>query len=254
MTSSSIAVASTPDGLKFAERLGATLFYLTVVEGITLTPSMRRVVLRSDALEGFTYKPGQDVMLAMSTPEGATVRRRFTIRAYDPAAKTIAVHVVTHGKGPGSRWAMNAEPGSEIEGIAPRGKVFVVPGAQVHLFVGDETFLPAAVAMIESLPASAVARIVALVASSEDERPIKSAASHATTWVHRATGGDLLAAVNDLDPSGDARAYIGGEATLVRSVKDALVARGLAADRISAKAYWRADKSNAGHGEPESIG
>ncbi len=256
MNAASLAVASTADGPKLAERLGVSLYRFQVVQGVTLTPSMRRVVLRADGLESFSYKPGQDVMLAFATAEGATVRRRFTIRAHDPAARTIAVHVVTHGNGPGSRWAMSAEPGGEIEGLCPRGKVVVVPGAAFHVFVGDETFFPASVAMIESLPEGDVARFVALVRSSEDERPIKTAASLATpSWVHRVAGGDVLAAVAAIDlPQGQGQAYVGGEARLVRAVKEALVGRGLSADRIAAKAYWRNDKSNAGHGEPESIG
>lgn len=251
----SLAIAKTADGSKLAERLGVTLFRFEVVQGITLTPSMRRVVLRADGIDSLAFKPGQDVMLAFSTDEGATVRRRFTIRAHDAAAKTIAVHVVTHGKGPGSRWAMSAEPGSEIEGLAPRGKVVVVPEAAFHVFVGDETFLPAAVAMIESLSEGVEARFLALVASSADERPIQTAASlGAPTWVHRAGGGDLVAAVASLDlPTGNGHAYVGGEATLVRGVKEALVHRGLAPERIAGKAYWRNDRSNAGHGEPEKL-
>lgn len=249
-----IAATSTPDGATFAQRLGIQLYDLEVVEGVTLTPSMRRVVLRADGLDRFSHQPGQDVMLAFASASGAIVRRRFTIRAHDAATKTIAVHVVTHGKGPGSRWALTAAPGSHIEGMAPRGKVVVVPDAAFHLFVGDETFLPASVAMIESLPQGARALFVALVGSAEDERPVRTpAALTGPVWVHRgAAASSILDAITALAlPEGAGQAYVGGEAKLVRAVKDALVRRGFAADRIASKAYWRDDQSNAKHGEPD---
>ena len=35
------------------------------------------------------------------------------------------------------------------------------------------------------------------------------------------------------------------------SPRQALVERGLAAEQLSAKAYWRAGAANADHGEPE---
>lgn len=249
------AAATTRDGATFAERLGATCFALEVVEGVSLTPSMRRVVLRADGIERLAHRPGQDVMLAFATPDGEVVRRRFTIRAHDAAAKTIAVHVVTHGKGPGSRWALEAAPGSRIEGIAPRGKVVVVPDAAFHLFVGDETFLPAAVAMTESLPEGARALLVLQVATAEDERPVTTRATlTGPTWIHRATG-SVLDAVGALPfPEGAGQAYVGGEARLVRAVKDVLVRRGFAAERIASKAYWRDDEANAKHGEPDRDG
>lgn len=248
-----LAAASTLDGAKLAERLGVALFQLEVVAGIDLTPSMRRVVLRAAGLHQLRYQPGQDIMLAFPGDNGGVVRRRFTIRAHDATLGTIAVHVVRHGKGPGSRWAMNAAPGSLVEGLGPRGKVFVVPDAPLHVFAGDETFLPAAVCMIESLPAGTRATLVALVGSREDERPINTAAElQGSVWVHRASGGDLLAALRTLSCPAQARAYVGGEASLVRSIKNGLLEQGIEAERIAAKAYWRSDQSNAGHGEPNA--
>jgi NADPH-dependent ferric siderophore reductase len=51
-------------------------------------------------------------------------------------------------------------------------------------------------------------------------------------------------------PAGHGHAYLAGEARAVLALREALAARGLAPEQISAKAYWGLGRANAAHGEP----
>jgi NADPH-dependent ferric siderophore reductase len=44
--------------------------------------------------------------------------------------------------------------------------------------------------------------------------------------------------------------YLGGEHKVVNELRRLLIERGVDADRISAKPYWRLGRANADHGEP----
>jgi NADPH-dependent ferric siderophore reductase len=237
--------------------LGVGRYDFEVAQVVDITPSMRRIVLTAAGLEDFAPAPGQDLMITVDATPGAVVRRRYTIRGYDRPNASVALHVLVHGNGPGSRWAAGASAGSRIEGIGPRGKITLASDADWHLFAGDETFVPAAYAMLEALPSGACGIGVFEVGSSVDERPLTPAivaTVEQPTWLHRGgptTIPDVLAGL--ALPEGLGQAYVGGEARLVRDVRRALLGRGFTAERIAAKAYWRADLANARHGEPDAL-
>ena len=77
------------------------------------------------------------------------------------------------------------------------------------------------------------------------------------SWLHRAggdpaSGAQLVAALAAVPlPPGTGHAYLAGELGVVAAMRQALLARGLEADQISAKPYWRVGRANAAHGEPE---
>ena len=96
---------------------------------------MQRLVLTAPELAGLQYQPGQDMMLMVAVDGDRPVRRRYTIRALDPARRLLTLDVVRHAGGPGERWVAAARPGDRIEGIGPRGKIFLAPDgglAPVH--------------------------------------------------------------------------------------------------------------------------
>jgi len=220
-----------------------------------LTPLMTRLVMGGDDLLGFEHVPGQDLMLAIPVDDG-TINRRYTIRRADPTAGTVDLDFVVHGHGPGARWATDAPIGSTITALGPRGKV--VPEADVdwHLFVCDESGWPASAAMVESLPAGGHAVVVADVAGEEEQQPLDAPADVYVSWCNRdggAPGGSeqVLAALDHLTlPDGRGHAYLSAELVVVRIVGEWLAGRGFAKDDISPKAYWRAGRANAAHGEP----
>jgi NADPH-dependent ferric siderophore reductase len=218
---------------------------------------MRRVELTGPTLGELEYQPGQDLMLRIPVPGAARpVNRRYTIRALDALAPRVTLDAVTHGDGPGSRWFAGAQPGDRLEAIGPRGNLVPVTGVDWHLFVGDESALPAMLVMAESLGVGDRALLVAEVADAVEEQPTSACSVLDLHWVHR---GDkepgrsrvLVDALEHLElPAGTGHAYLAGEARIVAWLRRLLERRGLPTERISAKRYWSAGRANAPHGEP----
>jgi NADPH-dependent ferric siderophore reductase len=220
-----------------------------------VTPHMRRIQLTGPSLEAFEYFPGQDLALGIVRDDGSIVRRRYTIRRFDPGRRLLDLEFVMHGDGPGIRWAQAARPGLSVEAIGPRGKIGLVLGAHWHLFAGDATALPGAFAMMEALPAGVRASAYLQVSDHGERQPVSGDTNKTVTWRYEsadeATNG-LVAAVSALGISPDGgHAYLAGEVALVSALKAALLAGGWTTDQVSAKAYWNRGRANAGHGEPE---
>src|ERR1700722_13631350 len=72
-----------------------------VAASTQLSPHMQRLTLTAAELDGFSYAPGQDVMLLVAAEGSRPVRRRYTIRHLDPAQRLLTLDVVLHGDGPG---------------------------------------------------------------------------------------------------------------------------------------------------------
>jgi NADPH-dependent ferric siderophore reductase len=227
---------------------------LEVVEVSDLGPRMRCIRL-AGAGASFSNQPGQDVMLVLSSGERA-LSRRYSIRRFDPRARTIELNVVAHGvHGPGAQWAASTQPGDRINGVGPRGKIFLNPTADWHLFLGDESAAAATLAMLEAIPTSASGMALLEVASPDDE--LATDAAQPVKWMHRGdkpawTSAGLVEAMQAADlPAGRGHVYINGEVQIVAAVQRAALARGLAPEQISPKAYWGRGKANANNGEPE---
>ena len=230
--------------------------HFEVLASDQISPHIQRIELTAPELAGFSYKPGQDVMLLVAADGTRPVRRRYTIRALDMAQRRLTLEIVLHGDGPGERWVRTARPGDHIEGIGPRGKVFPSPESDWHLFMGDEAAMPAILAMTESLPGDSNATIVLEIPDPEDEQDFSAAARTRVSWLHRLDGqpgepGALAAEAKEVElPPGNGHAYLLGEAKVVLRLREILAGRGLAEHRMSPKAYWGRGRANAGHGEP----
>jgi NADPH-dependent ferric siderophore reductase len=238
---------------------GVVPLELEVTESTDLGPRMRRICLGGRGLDDFSCQPGQDVMLVLGGGE-RPLSRRYSIRRFDPAAKTLELNVVAHGvHGPGAHWASSAQPGDRVNGVGPRGKIFLDPAADWHLFIGDETAAPASLSMLEALPPDMPGLAFLEVPTAEDELAMDAngSSAHHVTWLHR---GDtpaiaserMVEAINSAElPPGRGHVYIAGEVQVVMAVNRAALARGLAPDQLSPKPYWGRGKSNANNGEPE---
>ena len=227
-----------------------------VVDSARLTPHMQRLRLTAPQLDGFGYLPGQDVMLLVAAEGNRPVRRRYTIRQLDPAARLLTLDIVLHGDGPGERWVRSARSGDSIEGIGPRGKITTSATADWHLFIGDESALPATFAMTEALPPGSQATLVIEIPEEDDEQDLSCAATTRISWLHRlgAAAGDPKALAEETAevelPPGRGHAYLFGEAKVVLRLREILTERGFSPDQLSPKAYWGLGRANASHGEP----
>jgi NADPH-dependent ferric siderophore reductase len=249
-----------PETSALVARLGpdVSLWDLEVTGTKDLTPTMRRIRFTAAGLADLSYLPGQDFMLTVPA-DATSFRRRYTIRSFDRAAPSVDIDLVLHGDGPAAAWAASVQPGGRIEAIGPRGKVTVNAAADWHLFAGDDSAVPASLAMAESLPDPDRAVVVLEVDSVDDQQQVHSADGREipVRWLHRAgadpaAAGHLVAALETIDlPSGTGHAYLAGELGVVAAMRGALLARGMTPEQISAKPYWRAGRANAAHGEPE---
>jgi NADPH-dependent ferric siderophore reductase len=238
---------------------GVRALELEVVEVGDLGRRMRRLVLAGAGLDGFTAEPGQDVMLVLGGNSDRPLSRRYTIRRHDSGTKTLELNIVAHGiHGPGAEWAASTRVGDRVNGVGPRGKIFINAQADWHLFLGDETAAPGYLAMLEALSSGVPGSAYLEVTAAEDELPTSASGKHEVLWLHRgvevpawsSTG--LRKAVESLQvPSGRGHVYVAGEVQMVAALREALVARGLVPEQLSPKAYWGRAKANANNGEPE---
>jgi NADPH-dependent ferric siderophore reductase len=235
---------------------GTVRMRLEVVDNTQLTPHMQRLVLTTPELADLTYRPGQDVMLLVAVDGNRPVRRRYTIRDLDTTRRLLTLDIVRHGDGPGERWVRSAQPGDTIEGIAPRGKIFVAGEADWHLFAADESGLAAVFAMARSLLPGRPATAFLEVPEPADEHQPNLPAGTSLSWLPREgrPAGDpaaLAAALQTAElPPGTGHFYLFGEARVVLALREVLAARGVPGEQVSAKAYWGRGKANAQHGEP----
>ena len=238
-----------------------------VVTTERLTPGLVRVVLEGGDLAGLVMPDATDAYVnAAFPPPGASyagvfdpetlrdshpreewpARRRYTVRAWDPARHRLTVDFVVHGdSGVAGPWAANARPGDPLVFTGPNGGYRPDPAADWHLMVGDESALPAIAASLEVLPAGARA-VVRLVCDGPDhELELETAAALDLQWRHRrgdAGDVDLLAeAVRDLDfGPGRPFGFVHGEADEIRAVRRHLLhERGLSRRDLSCSPYWR---------------
>lgn len=234
-----------------------------------LTPGMIRVVAGGDDLADFPDTPYTDRYVkivfplpGVSYPEPfdmATIRaelprhqwpalRTYTVRALDHAAGELTIDFVVHGdRGLAGPWAMAARPGDTLRVLGPGGAYFPDPDADWHLFVGDESALPATVAAAGRLPAGVPALAVFEVAGPEEQQELPGVDQR---WLHRdpARPEQLLDALRAAGfPAGRVHAFVHGEAGLVRAVRRHLLAeRGVARSALSVSGYWRLGRDEDG--------
>jgi NADPH-dependent ferric siderophore reductase len=249
-------IAATQVPQSFVAR-GVQTWPLAVVEVRDLARAMRRVSLGGEALRSFAYEAGNDVMVPLAEDGGPTVCRRYTIRHFHLAATRLDLDVVLHGEGIGARWAASVRVGDPVEIGGPRGKITLAKDAAWHLFAGDESAIPATLAMMEALGAGVPARALLEVDTAADELPHPALDAGQVSWVHRvprageAPSDRLVDALRAAElPAGAGHVYLAGEDTLVATLKQVALARGVRAEAISSKAYWSRRGRNREHGEP----
>ncbi len=210
-----------------------------------LTPRMRRITLAGPSLAGLYTRPAQDVELILTESSGRRVKRRYTIRAARPDRGEIDLDVLLHGHGPGSSWGAGATAGTSATLLGPRGKLDLRP-ADWHLFVGDESALPAFAALSEALPSGEPALAIIEADGPDDEIPLTADVQ----WLHRGAGpaGTAPATAEALRrlklPAGSGRAYLLGESRAVVALRPVVQELGVAADHVFVKGYWNVGRGS----------
>lgn len=216
------------------------------------TPHADRYVKIIFPRPGVTYPEPFDMETARGLPrEQWPAVRTYTVRSLDRAAGELTIDFVHHGdEGLAGPWAAAARPGDVLRLMGPGGAYEPDPDADWHLFVGDESALPAIGAALERLPTGIPALAVLEVGGPDDELPLPSAAALSVRWLHRdaARPDQLVEAVAAAEfPEGRVDAFVHGEAGSVRAVRRHLLAeRGIPRPALSISGYWRRGRDEDG--------
>lgn len=250
---------SLPDDstLELAARLGVSALVARVVATRQLSTSVAEVSLETEtSLAGV---PGNDVMVRVLDSSGKFIRRRYSVRSVDAETGTLTLWVTTDHDGPGCTWASHAQVGDLVDVVGPRGKIILDPDADWHVFVGDASGLGAFYRMAQSIEAPGRAIFIVEIDHDDDALTASFDEGIGITGIFVDRRGrakndpaGLLSGLAAFEfPEDQGHAYLFGEFSIIRAVRSALLDRGLEDQHISSKAFWRAGRTNAEHGEPD---
>ncbi|MGC7096009.1 siderophore-interacting protein [Amycolatopsis lurida] len=180
--------------------------------------------------------------------------RNFTIRRARPGQGEVDIEFALHAGSPASSWAARARPGDPA-GIFDMGVSCLPPaGVDWQLLVGDESALPAILAILENAPDSLIAEVFLEVPETADIRDeVVKPEGARVHWLPRddssARPGRLaLETVTKAAlPPGRCYAWLAGEAKLPTGLRRHLVnERGLPKQDIAFYGYWRLGRSSPG--------
>jgi NADPH-dependent ferric siderophore reductase len=181
--------------------------------------------------------------------EQQPVTRTYTLRRADAERQELTIDFVVHGdKGIAAPWAARAEPGDLLTMSGAGGAYRPDPDCDWHLFVGDESALPAICSALEAL--SAEARGLAYLETSDPGEYLDATPPSGVqvSWLHRPEPGrqpQLLADALAAGPwlSGRADVFAHGERESMKAVRAALKARLGDGDQLSLSGYWAAGRT-----------
>jgi len=235
---------------------------LFVTGSTWLSPDLVRVTLAGEQFADFADRPETDKYAKLYFPPAgstleppydlATLRdavpfeelpsvRTYTIRRVDPVARTIDIDFVVHGDtGIAGPWAAHAKAGDRLTMSAPGGGYSPDPTVDHHVFIGDESAIPAIWSALESLPADAP--VTTFVETRSAAHRIEAPAGAIVQWVdedHDAPGARLVSMVDAAAwPVGRVQVFAHGERGAMKALRPLLLERGVARADLSLSAYW----------------
>jgi NADPH-dependent ferric siderophore reductase len=251
-------------------------FLTEVVAVAEVHPHLRRITLGGGDLA--TFEPiGPDTFLYVLLPPPGrrelTIDRSFTweacfqmaddvrpvgayytLRSWRPEAGEIDLLFVLHDTaghagGHASSWAARAAVGDPVALWGPRTAWAPAEGTDSYVLVADDTGLPAAAAILESLPPGRPAVLFAEVDGPEEHHPLPDRDATTVHWRYRhgaevGTTTLLVDAVRALAeggwPTGTPYVWGGGESRTMTAVRKVVRHEvGLAREQVSLVAYWR---------------
>ncbi|MEU0188829.1 siderophore-interacting protein [Streptomyces afghaniensis] len=261
-------------------------FSLQVVRTRRLGPSLVRVTFGGPDLHAF-HSDGRDQSLSLFLPHPGqpepvvplelgdgwwqgwrelpddvrAVMRSYTLRELRRDPDEIDIDFALHGiepgasvqAGPASRWAAGATAGDRVlllgPAVADNRAIRFRPPEDTDLVVvwGDETAVPAASAIVESLPAGTRARVWLEVPHAGDIQDLATEADAEITWLVREEEGRegssmALDALREaqLPPAERPYVWIAGESGCVKELRRHFVReRGIDRRRVTFVGYWR---------------
>ena len=211
-----------------------------------LSPRVRNIRFSSAELQNVEWLPGQKIKIRVGE-----IMRSYTPAHVDTSQGWMDVVFFLHGSGPASQWAAQTKPGDDIQFVGPSKSV---PAAETPpdwvLFLGDETAIGLAKALLAPLPES-VHVLGAIEVDESDSHAIQDYGLPLTAAIRSGSHGDaLLDWLRNTDfPDGEGMIWVSGEATSAKAIKDALVERNPPNVQFQMKPYW----SSKGHAHRKAM-
>ena len=222
---------------------------VAVAEVQDLSPRVRRIRFSGETLTGLTWSPGDKVKLRLRG-----VSRSYTPAMVDEDQGWMDVIFFLHGRGPATRWAAGAGVGTRAMLTKPeksfkRGK----KEPAWALFMGDETTLGLAQALLSALPSRTVV-MGAIEITAGDAPAVQGLGLPLSVAIRDDHYGDALVdwLTQATLPEGDGVIWISGEAVTVRTLKKVLSERDLGKTSVKTKGYWKAKRRSV-HAPTESL-
>lgn len=211
-----------------------------------LSPRIRCIRLKGEAIEGIAWRPGDKIKLAAGPR-----LRSYTPARVDPRAGWMDVVFFLHGNGAASDWASSVSVGDTAGFLGPaRSMPTLDCTPDWAIFLGDETTIGLAVACLEALPSSvSVSGAIELAAA--DAGALQALGLPLQPAIREAEHGDaLLSWLSEWSPpAGEGVIWLSGEAGSVMALRAAFLARGVARSALKIKPYW----STKGHAHRKAL-
>lgn len=225
---------------------------LTVSTLERLTPRMLRIGFTSPDLYDFaSAAPDDHIKLFFASPDGGTVMRDFTPRAFDTVRGELWIDFALHDAGPATQWAASAAIGDTLDIGGPRGSTVVPNDFDWYLLVGDETAFPAMARRVEELDPGTPVATYAIAQTADEVMTFQSPADLTQTWLVRDGNDDAVQLRAALDgfvpPPGDGFVWIAAEGVVARTLRQYMIEeRGHPRDWMKAAGYWARGKADGG--------
>ena len=208
---------------------------VSVTEIEDLSPKVRRIRIAGSSIQGMQWIPGQKIKI-----QAGPKLKSYTPARVDPNVGWMDIIFHLHGNGMASHWAANVSVGEATRFVGPANSMpFIDKVPDWVLFLGDETTIGLAVALLEALP-DTVTKIGAIELAEPDMGALQAIDLHLTAVNRLQHYGEAL--LQWLDgatfPTGEGVVWLSGEAGTIRDLKIALMKRGIHHDQLKMKAYW----------------
>lgn len=219
--------------------LGSKRHNVTVRDVEVLSPQLRRLRFAADSLRGVSWSPGDKVKLRVGGKS-----RSYTPSAMDGHAGWMDIIFFLHGNGPASRWAAEAEVGMPV--VLTRPEKSIKRSKRTPdwvLFLGDETTLGLANALVSSLPPGTPVD-GAIEIGLSDVNAIRKLGLPLSACPRGDHYGEALVEWVERRAPRDGRGliWIAGESVTVRTLKRMLSSGETAKVTVKTKGYWKSKK------------
>lgn len=212
---------------------------VTVCQVEDLSPRVRRIRFTGHRLKGIKWTPGDKIKLKVRGKS-----RSYTPARIDAESGWMDVVFFLHGNGPASRWAADVSVGDAVKFDKPEKSISRTKKApDWAMFMGDETTIGLATALLESLP-KRTEILGAIELDPADARVLGALGLPLSAAIRQDYYGDALVdwCSRTPLPEGKGVIWISGETVSVRALKRMLEDRVPSCVRIKTKGYWKAKK------------